>query len=232
MKINLTVVLTLMLLVLMVGAGCTSGIWAYALGHQALKSVTQPDAVPTSKFRGRKGASLQQKPVEMVKEEDILTTVNARIQGKGKKPKPVKPQNQNKELSKNETPAENNRVAEVEDSQPGFPITTQNQRVTLKVLSARYSGGALLVKVKFKNENTKAVRFLYSFLNVTDDHGRALSANTEGMPAELPPNGETISGTMSISTALLDNVKKLSMTLTDYPDQQLQLQMPEIPVKS
>lgn len=216
----------------MLGAGYTSAIWAYALGHQALKSVTQPDARPASKLRGRKGTSLQQKPVVMVKEEDILTNVNARIEGKGKKPKPVKPQNQDKKLSSKETPAEKNRLVEVEASQPGFPITTQNQKVTLMVLSTRYSGGALLVKVNFKNESTKAVRFLYSFLNVTDDQGRALSANTEGMPAELPPNGETISGTMSIPTALLDNVKKLSMTLTDYPDQQLQLQMPEIPVKS
>jgi hypothetical protein len=68
-------------------------------------------------------------------------------------------------------------------------------------------------------------------LDVTDDQGRALSANTEDLPWELPPNGKIFSGTVSISTALLDDVKKLSMTLTDYPEQQLQLQMLDIPVE-
>jgi hypothetical protein len=67
-------------------------------------------------------------------------------------------------------------------------------------------------------------------LNVTDDQGRALSAITEGLPGELPPTGEAFSGTVSIPTALLEDAKKLSMTLTDYPDQKLQLKMSEIPV--
>jgi hypothetical protein len=99
------------------------------------------------------------------------------------------------------------------------------------VVSAGYSGGALLIKVNLKNEGDRTVRFLYSFLDVTDDQGRALSANTEGLPTELTANGKTFSGTMSIPTALLDDVNKLSMTLTDYPDQKLRLQVSDIPVK-
>ena len=86
------------------------------------------------------------------------------------------------------------------------------------------------MKVNFKNEGDKTVRFLSSFLDVTDDRGRALSANTEGLPWELPPNGKIFSGTVSISSALLDDVKKISMTLTDYPEQKLRLQMSDIPV--
>ena len=57
-----------------------------------------------------------------------------------------------------------------------------------------------------------------------------MSAITEGLPGELPADGQEFSGTVSIPTALLEDSKKLSLTLTDYPDQKLQLKMSEIPV--
>lgn len=207
-----------------------SAVWGFTMGSEALKSVTQPDVRPTSKIKSRKGKSQQQAAVVILKEEDILTTVKKRIEGKGKNPKPEKPQAQNKQSSK-ETPSQKTRLVSVEAPQPGFPITSRNQGVRLDVLSARYAQGALLLKLNFKNEGSKAVRFLSSFLDVMDDQGRVLSANTEGLPAELPANGENFSGTVSIPTALLDDVNKLSLTLTDYPDQQLRLQMSNIPVK-
>lgn len=231
MKLNYTVALTLILLTLMAGAGYISGMLGFAVGHEALKGVNQPDARPSTKIKNRKVASPQQGGAALLlKEEDILTNVKARIEGKGKNVKPEKPQPKNKELSK-EAPAKKTPVA-ADVPQPGFPLTTQNQGVTLNVLSARYSGGALLLKVNFKNEGDKTVRFLYSFLDVTDDQGRALSANTEGLPTQLPADGKTFSGTISIPTALLDDVNKLSITLTDYPDQQLRLQVSDISVKS
>jgi len=68
-------------------------------------------------------------------------------------------------------------------------------------------------------------------LDVTDDKGRTLSASTEGLPAELPANGPTFSGTVSIPTPLLDDVKRISLALTDYPDQKLKLEVPNIPVE-
>ncbi len=97
--------------------------------------------------------------------------------------------------------------------------------------SARYSGGDLLLRVKMQNKGADSVRFLYSFLDVTDDKGRTLSASTEGLPAELPANGPTFSGTVSIPTALLDDVNKVSLALTDYPAQQLKLEVSNIPVE-
>jgi hypothetical protein len=36
---------------------------------------------------------------------------------------------------------------------------------------------------------------------------------------------------MSISTALLDRAQKLSVELTDYPDQKLQLKLSDVPVR-
>lgn len=228
MKLNSTVTLTLILLVLMLAAGYVSAIWGYGVGYEALKGVTQPDARPSNKVKLHKNKSGQQKAVVMLKEQDILTSVRARIEGKGSKVKPEKPQEQNQQ-SNQQSPQM--LVASKEILQPGFPLSYKNQGVTLAVLSAHFSGGALQIKLNFKNEGNKSVRFLSSFLDVTDDQGRVLSANTEGLPWELAPNGKTISSTVSIPTALLEDVKKLSMTLTDYPDQQLRLQMSDIPIR-
>lgn len=230
MKLNYNVTLTLILLTLMLGAGYMSSRLGFAVGHEAIEGVSQPDARPTSKIKNRKAASTQQGALVLLKEEDILNTVKARIEGKGKNAKPEKPQPQNKALAQ-EKPAQKPQVAKKVVYQPGFPITSRNQKVTLDVVSTDYSGGALLIKVNLKNEGDRNVRFLYSFLDVTDDQGRALSANTEGLPTELTANGKTFSGTMSIPTALLNDVNKLSMTLTDYPDQKLRLQVSNIPVK-
>lgn len=227
MKLNSTVTLTLVLLILMLGAGYMSAIWGLTIGLEALKGVNQPDARPTNKIKLRKRNSQQQNATVMLKEEDIITNVNARIEGKGKKVKPEKPQLE-KQSSKQSSQV--TLVADVESLQPGFPRVHKTQGVTLEVRSARFSGGSLRLKVNFKNEGDKTVRFSSSFLDVADDRGQALSANTEGLPWELPPNGKIFPSTVSISSALLDDVKKVSMTLTDYPEQQLRLQMVDIPV--
>jgi len=229
MKLNYTVALTLLLLTLMAGTGYASGRWGFHVGREALKGVTQPDARPASKIKIRRAKSQPQAKVVMVKESDILASVKTWISGKGKNVKPVKPQSPDKKVSEDTVP-QDPQLAQAEVLLPGFPLTSQNQGVTMQVLSARYSGGALLLKVNFRNQGSRAVKFLYSFLNVTDEQGRTLSANTEDLPEEVPANGETMSGTVSIPTTLLDNVKKLSLMLTDYPDQKLLLQIPAIPV--
>lgn len=82
-----------------------------------------------------------------------------------------------------------------------------------------------------QNKGKDSVRFLYSFLDVSDDKGRTLSASTEDLPSELPANGPSVSGTVSIPTALLDNVKRISLALTDYPAQKLRLEVSNIPVE-
>lgn len=226
MKINSTVALSLTLLLLMIGAGYMSGVLGFTVGSEAIKGVTQPDARPTSKIKQRQTASAAGK-VEMLKEEDILAKVKARIEGKGKaKPEPKKP---NKQVSTTTQPKAQLVAQEV--LQPGFPLINRDRGIILEVLSARYTGGALQLKLNFKNEGEKTVKFLYSFLDVKDERGRAISANTEGLPTELPPNGKTFSGIVKISSNLVADVKKLSLRLTDYPDQQIQLQVPAIPVE-
>ena len=110
-------------------------------------------------------------------------------------------------------------------------FTSNIKGVAFTVKSLHYSGGDLIIRVNIQNQGTTSVRFLYSFLDITDDKGRTLSAMTEGLPAELPPNSREFSGTVSIPTALLDDVNKISLSLTDYPDQKVKLNLVDIPVK-
>jgi uncharacterized protein affecting Mg2+/Co2+ transport len=245
MKLNSTVALTLILLAMMLGAGFVSAMWGFALGHEALKGVTQPDIRPTKKLADKKATASGKEGVPILREEDILVNVNEYINSKSKEPKT---DNSDKTDKKDEQ-ADNNSQSKAEaksspqpsatqasfttstSSDQNLPVKSQDQGVTLEVRSASQQGNSLLLNVSMKNDGSNPVRFLYSFLNVTDDQGRALSAITEGLPGELPANGKEFTGTVSIPTALLEDAKKLSLTLTDYPDQKLQLKMSEIPVK-
>ncbi len=175
-----------------------------------------------------------------MREQDILNRVNEYINEKNKESKKQNKDNKDDQSNNNsQSEAQAKASPEPSATQASFtttnsdlqlPLKSEDRGVTLEVRSASQQGGSLLLNVSLKNDGTNPVRFLYSFLNVTDDQGRAMSAITDGLPGELPPNGKEFSGTVSIPTALLEDAKKLSLTLTDYPDQKLQLKMSEIPV--
>jgi len=212
-------------------------MWGFTIGHEALKGVTQPDVRPTKKLAENQQVSLGKEGVPILREEDILVNVNEYIKGKIKDSKSENAEEKDNQADKTQsqqkpTPTPSATQASFTTTNPSLklPVKSQDRGVTLEVRSATQQGGSLLLNVSLKNDGTNPVRFLYSFLNVTDDQGRALSAITEGLPGELPPNSEAFSGTVSIPTALLEDAKKLSLTLTDYPDQKLQLKMSEIPV--
>jgi hypothetical protein len=81
MRLNSTVTLTLVLLVLMVGAGLTSATWGYQLGREALKGITQPDARPVNNLTDAQGKPVRRDSVTFLKEEQILKDVKARMGG-------------------------------------------------------------------------------------------------------------------------------------------------------
>ncbi|MBD2098173.1 hypothetical protein H6F90_24190 [Trichocoleus sp. FACHB-591] len=228
MKLNANVALTLVLLTLMFGAGLVSAAWGFALGRQALRGITQPDVRPTSKLVGRdKNKPLRREEVMILKEEDILKRVKGRIEGKDKADDAPANKDRNKALSDGASSDSDSKTA---IAQPGFPVVGRDQDVSLEVDTVQKQGGSLLLNVKMRNEGKQNVRFLYSFLNITDQRGRALSATAEGLPEELPPASGPFSGTVSVPMSLLDGADKLSMTLTDYPEQKLQLKLSSIPI--
>ncbi|MGL5192226.1 MAG: hypothetical protein ACRC8Y_01305 [Chroococcales cyanobacterium] len=223
MKVNPTVILTFLLLSMMFGAGALSASLGLELGKAALKEVTQPDVRPNTSGEPNSQAPGKGQALKLLKEEDIIKAVKARRSGKDVEPEPAQP--------KAAEPAPEAKAAEEPKKDERFPIATQDRDVSFEVTGVRRQGSALLLDVSLKNGGSRSVQFLYSFLNVTDDQGRSLSATTQGLPGDLPPSDRSYSGTVSIPTALLENAQKLSLTLTDYPDQDLQLKMSEIPVQ-
>lgn len=246
MKLNSTVALTLILLAMMLGAGFVSAMWGFTLGHEALKGVTQPDVRPIKDIAEKQKAASGKEGLTILREEDILTKVNEYIKNSAKQAKEAKIDNKESKAEDKDEQANNSQPQPDDQPSPDestpqatlastnssikLPLKSEDRGVSLEIRSATQQGGSLLLNVTMKNQGAGAVRFLYSFLNVTDEQGRALSAITEGLPGELPPDGQEYTGTVSIPSALIENAKKLSLTLTDYPDQKLQLKMTEIPV--
>ncbi|MFM6036858.1 MAG: hypothetical protein ACKPEO_14605 [Sphaerospermopsis kisseleviana] len=231
MKINSTVVLTLILLTLMLGAGSVSAFLGFSMGSSALKGVSSPDGRPTSKFSSNRNNNAESDKVNLLKEEDIIKAVKARIKDNKTDNKAQKREEEEEITAKKSEAAQKREEVAEEKLEPGFPVVAESEGVTMSVQSVRYSGGDLILRVKMQNQANDTVRFLYSFLDVTDDKGRTLSAITEGLPAELPGKGPTFTGTISIPTALLDDVSSVSLALTDYPAQKLKLQVSDIPVE-
>lgn len=229
MKIPPTIILTLVLLLLMAGAGTASGWFAYVLGDIALKGVSQPDVSPSKKLTNPnpEAVGTEENPEAelsiLLDEAQLIKAAEAIIKGDNQVPEPPTPEP--------EASPEPDADADSATTAPNFdPITGADQGITLAITNAAQQDGALLLEVNLKNESSAAVQFLYSFLEIRDQQGRSLSAITNGLPGELPANGEIFNGTIRIPTALLDEAETLTLTLTDYPDQNLQLTVSAIPV--
>lgn len=228
MGFNSTVMLTVALLTMMFGAGFVSSSYGYKLGRAALKEITQPDVRPNN-LSGQKKTLTRKTEVKLLQEKDILTNVKKVMEGKDVEPV-AKTASNNKPAQKPTPEAQKAETKPTAADKSRFPIVSRDGGVTLEVTSARRNSNSLLLDVSLKNEGNQSIRFLYSFLNVADDKGRALSASVEDLPGQLEPNRSAYTGTVSIPTALLENAKELSMSLTDYPDQKLQLKLSGIPV--
>lgn len=215
MKLNSTVALTLILLSLMVGAGVVSAAWGIALGRDALKGVTQPDTRPSNNMAKRQGVSRREE-FTILREEDIISNARARIHGTAKTNAPIK----------KDTVAANPAAA----NQGKFPIVSQSENIVMTVNSAKKQGEMLVVQVNLRNNSDRTVQFLYDNLSVTDEQGRELTANTDGLPSDLPAASNNFAGTIAIPVSILEDAKKISLLLTDYPDEQIELKISDIPV--
>lgn len=226
MRLNSTVALTLILLSMMFGAGIISAALGFNIGREALKGITQPDSSPTSTMVNRQPGTKGKTSVPILKEEDILQRVDTYIEGEGAK----ESQQQSFQPTPEAPEQAKGEPKEAQRNLPGFPIAAQDRGITLEVSAAHQQQDNLELDVKIRNDSPQMVRFLYSLLNITDDRGRPLTAMTSGLPSQLPPNREEFSGKVSVPVALLADSQHLSMKLTDYPNEELNLQVSGIPV--
>lgn len=110
-----------------------------------------------------------------------------------------------------------------------LPIAAGGQ-VSMQVLSVRREGSQVVLNVAMQNNSAETVRFLYSFLNITDDNGRSINALTQGLPGELPPNSQVFQGTIRIPASSLAGSRSLSLSLADYPSRRHRVGASGIPV--
>ncbi len=243
MKINSTVILTFFLLLMMMGAGSVSAWFSYNMGSQSLEGVTEPDSNPTKKLTRKQGEK-QESQLVFVKEKDIIVQNYDYIKGKKNnnssakttpKPEEKKPETAPKPTeTQNSAQEKESFISPTPENKPLLPapVQSKDQDITFEVNNIQLQDGAIVLNVSLKNDGRKSVRFLYSFLDVRDDKSSLLSAITDGLPGELPANGEAYNGTIRIPTALLSEAKTVSLSLTDYPDQKLQLKLDNLPVTS
>lgn len=213
MKLNSTIGLTLLLLASMLAAGVFSAVAGMSLGREALKGITQPDTRPTNNLTNRKGDATRKNELTILQEDKILATVKARIGGKGTTaPKAIAP-----------APAKAATASK-------FPMLAESEGVSLEVKSVQPQADSVVLSLSLKNDTNDPVKFLYTFLEIKDDQGQVVSASTEGLPAELPPDSTPYAGTVRIPVTAINTAKTVSLALSDYPDQQVQLKLSNIPV--
>jgi hypothetical protein len=215
MKWNSTIGLTLLLLVSMLIAGSLSAISGMSLGREALKGITQPDTRPNN-LANRKTNLPRKDEVLILPEDKIIATVKTRINGGKVAAVAAKP-----------VSAADTNVA---NTPAKFPFTTESENITLEIRSVKQQGDSLLISVGLRNASQAPVKFLYSFLEIKDEQGRTLSTNTEGLPSELPADNQVYTGMIRLQIASVDKAEKLSLSLSDYPNQKVQLEATNIPV--
>ena len=209
---------------MMISAGAASSYLAYIMGQEALKAVTQPEVNSEDTVNHKRPVGGDYKGLKIINEKEILVKVYNRTQGK-----------EHQSKGNRSSSAKNVNLVDYEPQSKSvdsklFPISSQSQGVTLEISNAKVQGSSLLLSLNLKNESEQSVRFLYSFLDVRDDDGKPLSAITDGLPGAIPASDKTFQGTLRIPTVLLNDTKTISLTLTDYPEQNLELKLKQIPI--
>ena len=209
---------------LVVGSVC--GAVGYVFARQSLKGITQPATNPFLNDsddldrRPRQGA-------DFLNEKDLIAKVKSQTSGaNASKPKQKPPKKTDKDKSK----SSDKKKKDDQSKTKSFPIKVQNQGMSFEVKSLVQEDDTLTLNVAFQNTSDKTIQFVYTFLDITDEQGQALFSEIRGLPTEFKPKGETFFGTIKILDVPPDSIEKISLSLHDYPDQKVKLDVQNIPV--
>ncbi|OKH17874.1 hypothetical protein NIES208_07695 [[Limnothrix rosea] IAM M-220] len=238
MKFQTTLAFTLLLLVAMVGAGTVSALYGFTLGFEALKGVRQPEGNPAQQLvrsRRASGAGDSVNGIELVSEREVIVEVYDKIYAQEQELKrnsvanAAQPENNFVKLPASETVnISTNGVEATEETV--FPLTNVANNIRFDVTNSRLLGNYWVIDISLQNGSNSAVRFLYNFLELKDAQGRLVSGQTEGLPAEIPANNQSYTGQVRIPAVILEDVETISMSLSDYPTQDITLEIADIPV--
>jgi len=181
--------------------------------------VTQPVVNPILGDVNSNAEALGQRQT-LLKEGDIIAQVEKITKVK---PKPA--------TSPTPDASPSPEVSDDPSAAPGFPRTVTDQGVKLTINTVTRASGNLVLDVTLQNESPHNLQFSYTFLDVISDDGTSLIAITQGLPTELPADSDPFSGTIQIPLVSLDEVKTLSLSLADFPNQDVKLSLKDIPLQ-
>lgn len=214
-----------MLLLLMLIVGSVCGAVGYVFARQSLKGITQPATNPFL----NDSSDLDRRPrqgADFLSEKDLIAKVRSQTSGanvaKEKQKTAPKP--------KKQTAKSQDQKKEDNAKPKSLPIKVQNQGMNFEVQSVSREDDTLILNVAFQNTSDRTVQFVYTFLDITDDQGQALFSEIRGLPTEFKPKGETFFGTIKILDVPPETVENISLSLNDYPDQTVKLDIQNIPV--
>lgn len=237
MRLDPTVALVMTLFTLMVGATSVSAVFGYTLGRKALSGVTQPDISRSNQSNASPNAESADGYSMLKSEDEILSAVAEKI--KAQTAQPALPnrqsdasgeQSQGLKSEAGDTILASNSDVSFVNYQSSLPLLAENQDVIMAVNAVRRQGNVLRISLSLQNVGDRPVEFLYSLIDVIDQQGQPLSVSTDGLPQEIPPTGQTFEGSVTIPVVLLGTSDTLSLRLTDYPDQDIELSISDIPV--
>jgi hypothetical protein len=218
---------TLTLLLMMAILGLLTAIVGYVFGQNALKGTTQPVVNPILGVGGGNTRTTAQAPT-FLKESDVIKEVKSQTAGLTQPSPSPSPTSSD---SPSPSPTSSSPTPSTSPtSLASLPLTSEVKDVILTVNSSQRQSGDLILNVSLHNKSKRSLQFIYTFLEVTDDKGRALTAVINGLPTELKPESAQVSGTVNIPAVALDGAKSITISLADYPNQDVVLTAANIPV--
>lgn len=229
MKINSTLLLSIFIFLAASGVVSASAIISYKFGTKSLEVVKSPLENPAQKLTNKDSSSSESNQgFQIIEEKKILVEVYDYVFHQKKANKEKK--NSIQQSAKANVKFITNKSSQNPWAKINLPLKGESQRVKMEITQIKEQQGSLLLNVNLQNNGSQSVKFLYSFLEVKDDKNRSLSAIADGLPTKLPANGKIFSGRIRIPLSLLNDSKKIFLTLPDYPNQQLSLKIPGIPI--
>jgi hypothetical protein len=227
---SLQVLPTITLLSLMAAIGVVTAIIGYTFGQNSLKGTTQPVVNPIFGVGGgtAQAGGTPQEPA-FRRESDILKEVKA-ITGGLSRSSPEASPSPSGSPSGSPTTSPSGSPSPSPSAATGLPREAKANDVTLAIRSSQRQAGDLILNVSLQNKGKRSFQFLYTFLEITDDRGRPLTAETRGLPTDLKAESGEVTGTITIPAPSIDGAKSISIKLSDYPNQSVTLTIPNIAV--
>jgi hypothetical protein len=207
------------LVALVLLGGSLASVAGYHFGQNALADVTSPRSPVNDKRK------LLGKSQGLLKEAEILSSLT-NLPEVADAP----------DLTQDELLEQQEDIAASDPSVATIKVGARStdQEVTLTVDTISWQGTNLILQVSMQNKSYHPARFSYSpfvgLLVVNDDQGHTLRTFTEGLPNELPEDRELYKGSIQVAANEIPNARSINVSLTDYPDRELQLNIKGVPI--